>query len=61
MNLTTSLIPHMVTINEAAKATGVSAYTVRRLVKQNQIISIKAGTKYLVDFDRFIEYLNGQK
>lgn len=61
MNLTTSLIPHMVTINEAAKATGVSAYTVRQLVKQNQIVHIKAGIKYLVNLDRFIEYLNGQK
>lgn len=60
MNLTTSLIPHMVTISEAEQATGVSAYTVRRLVKQNKIIYIKSGTKYLVNLDRFIEYLNGR-
>lgn len=60
MNLTTSLIPHMVTINEAARATGVSAYTVRRLAKQNKIIYIKSGTKFLINLDRFVEYLNGQ-
>jgi len=50
----------MVSIGEAAKATGVSAYAVRQLVKQNQIVYIKAGVKYLVNLDRFIEYLNGQ-
>ena len=60
MNLTTSLIPHMVTISEAAKATGVSAYTVRRLVKQNEIVYVKSGAKYLVNLDRFVDFLNGQ-
>ena len=60
MRLATSIIPHMVTIDEAAEVTGISAYTIRRLVKQNKIVYIKSGTKYLVNLDRFIEYLNGQ-
>lgn len=53
-------IPRMATIQEVAEKTGVSKYAIRKLIKRNEIIYIKSGTKYLVNFDRFLDYLNGQ-
>lgn len=60
MNLTVPLAPRMRTIEEAAKEVGLSAYTIRRLVKENKIVYVRSGTKYLVNFDLLIAYLNGQ-
>lgn len=52
-------IPRMTTIRETAEATGMSEYAVRKMVKQNQIVFVKTGTKHLVNFDKFIDFLNG--
>lgn len=50
---------HMVTIKRLALETGVSEYHIRKLCKTNQIKYIKTGTKYLINYERFIDYLNG--
>ncbi len=60
MNLTVPLAPRMRSIEEAAKEVGLSAYTIRRLIKQNKIIYVRSGMKYLVNLDRLIDFLNGQ-
>ncbi len=60
MNLKVPLAPRMRTIEEAAKEVGLSAYTIRRLIKENKIIYVRSGTKYLVNLDRLIDFLNGQ-
>ncbi|WP_079988125.1 helix-turn-helix domain-containing protein [Anaerotruncus rubiinfantis] len=51
-------IPRMVTIKEAAKATGLAEHHVRQLVLSGRVVAVKAGKKYLVNLDRLIEYLN---
>lgn len=48
----------MVTIKEASNLTGVSYDCIRKLCLQNKIVFIKAGCKYLINYDRFVEYLN---
>lgn len=48
----------MRTIRQTAAETGVPEYFVRRLVKENKIIYVNAGSKALVNLDRFIDYLN---
>lgn len=53
-------VPRMATIQEVAKKTGISEYAIRKLIKRNEIIYVKSGVKYLVNFDRFLDYLNGQ-
>ncbi len=60
MNLTVPLAPRMRSIVEAAKEVGLSAYTIRRLIKENKIIYVRSGMKYLVNLDRLIDFLNGQ-
>ena len=51
-------VPRMRTIREAARATGLAEHHVRQLVLSGEIVAVKAGKKYLVNLDRFIEYLN---
>ena len=52
-------IPTMLTINETAKVTNLPVNFIRQLVWDNKIVYTKAGNKYLVNLEKFIEYLNG--
>lgn len=45
--------PEMVTIKTAAERTGLSYDAIRK------IIYIKAGSKFLINFGKFVDYLNG--
>lgn len=51
-------IPRMATIGETAALFGVSAYFVRKLVRSGQVVAVRTGCKYLVNIDRFAEFLN---
>lgn len=53
-----SQIPTMLTIKELAELTGLSYNFIRLLCKQNKIIYIMTGKKYLINYERFIDYLN---
>lgn len=52
-------IPEMVTIREASNRTGVSYDYLRKMCINNQIAYIRAGVKYLINFGKLVEYLNG--
>jgi DNA binding domain, excisionase family len=54
-----TIVPTMLTIAETAKRTGLSYNNIRQLCLNNEIVYIKAGTKYLINFDKFVDYLNG--
>lgn len=51
--------PEMITIKELANRTGLSESYIRKLCKTNKVHYIKTGVKYLINYDRFIDYLNG--
>lgn len=51
-------IPHMETIKEVSEQTGIPYHTIRQLCLERRIVYIKAGNKYLVNFDKFIDFLN---
>lgn len=51
-------IPKMATIEETAAMFGVSSYFVRKLVRGGKVVAVKTGRKYLVNIDRFAEFLN---
>lgn len=51
-------IPRMRSITEVSTETGIPYHTIRQWCLEKQIVHIKAGNKYLVNLDRFIDYLN---
>lgn len=51
-------VPTMLSIKETAKTTGVAEYYIRQLVAGNEICFVKAGKKYLINLEKFVEYLN---
>lgn len=51
-------IPTMKTIKEAAAETNVSYDFIRKLCLQNKIVFIRAGAKYLINMEKFVEFLN---
>lgn len=50
--------PRMVPIQTLADESGISYKALWQMCKQNKIVYIKSGNKYLVNVDKFIEYLN---
>lgn len=55
----TSNLPKMKTLKEMAELTGLSYTALRNLCMEKKIVHIRAGKKYLVNYDRFVDYLNG--
>ena len=51
-------IPKMVTLAEASKKSGLSYDFLRKLCLQNKIVYVRAGVKFLVNWDKLIEFLN---
>lgn len=51
-------IPRMRTIKETAAETGIPYHTIRQWCLEGRITYIKAGNKYLINLDKFIEFLN---
>ena len=52
------MTPEMVTIKKCSARTGVSYDRIRKLCLMGRIVYIKAGNKYLINFQKFVEYLN---
>ena len=50
--------PRMVTIKELSELTGLSQYCIRGLCKQGKIKYLKSGTKTLINYQRFLEYMD---
>lgn len=51
-------IPTMLTIKDTAKTVGLSSYFIRQLILQNKIKFVRSGTKFLINFQSFLNYLN---
>lgn len=50
--------PTMLTLRQAAEATGLSYDHLRKLCLQKKIIFVRAGNKYLVNAEKLQEYLD---
>ncbi|EOS44289.1 excisionase family DNA binding domain-containing protein [Lachnospiraceae bacterium A2] len=48
----------MVTLKEASSRTGVSYDWLRKMCINGKIAHIRAGNKYLLNWDRLVDYLN---
>ncbi len=51
-------VPTMKSICECSQIAGLAKYHVRRLVLQGKVRYVRSGSKYLVNVDSLIEYLN---
>ena len=58
MNNTIEMIPEMITLRDASGRIGISYDWLRKLCLQGKLVHIRAGSKYLVNFGKLIEYLN---
>lgn len=54
-------VPHMETIKNTAKLFGLPEHLVRQKVLSGEVVAISAGRRYLVNVDKFAEYLNSNK
>lgn len=52
-------IPTMLTIREAAELFKLPVHFVRQKVNDGEIVAVRAGNKFLVNAERFADYLNG--
>ena len=51
--------PRMMTIREAAKEAHLAENYVRFLCRTNAIVNVRAGNKYLVNYGKLLDFLNG--
>lgn len=58
LNETETKIPHMETIKRTAELFGLPVHFVRCKVSSGEIVAVRAGRKFLVNVDKFAEYLN---
>ncbi len=54
----TEHIPTMLGLREAAEQTGLSYDHLRKLCLQGKVVYVRAGSRFLVNLERLIEYLN---
>lgn len=52
--------PRMLTIKQTAAETNLPYELIRKLCLQNKIVFIRTGNKYLINYEKFIDYLNGE-
>lgn len=61
LNKTTNNVPIYMSINDAAKASGMSAHYIRDLAKANEISYHKSGMKYLINYPKMMEYFEAHE
>ena len=52
------LIPEMIPIKEVASRTGLSYDFIRKSCLRGDIVHIRCGSKFLINFGRLVEWLN---
>ena len=52
-------IPQMLTIRETAALFNLPVHFVRQKVNSGEVVAVRAGRKFLVNVERFADYLNG--
>ena len=57
-DMITETIPEMIGLRELERRSGYSYGFLRRLCLSGKIVHIRAGNKYLVNWQKFIDYLN---
>lgn len=58
MNENNIAVPRMRTIKQTAELFGLPVHFVREKVSAGEVVAVRAGRRFLVNIDRFAEYLN---
>ena len=61
MDNTEFLVPEMVTLKEASSRTGLAYDCLRKMCLRNEIPHIRTGVKFLVNFTKLCQKLNGEE
>ena len=56
--LKNEIVPQMLTIKEVAKKINLAPYFIRQLVLQNKVKFVRSGTKFFINFQSLLDYLN---
>lgn len=51
-------VPRMRTIKQTAEIFGLPTHFVRQKVTNGEVVAVRAGRRFLVNIDRFADYLN---
>lgn len=51
-------MPIMKSLNEVEELSGIPYTTLRKLCMDNKIVHIRFGSKYMVNWNKFVDYLN---
>lgn len=54
------IIPEMLTLEQTSKRSGLSYDALRKMCLNNKIVYIRVGKKFLINWNRFVDYLNGE-
>lgn len=57
-NITTLKMPVMKTIKQIMEETGFSYRYLAQLCHHDKIVYVRTGKKFLINYEKFIEYLN---
>ncbi len=52
--------PTMLTVRETSERTGLPTSTLRKWCKLEQIVYVSAGKKVLINYDKLLDFLNGE-
>lgn len=52
------IVPEMLPLRTVSDRTGISYGAIRKLCLERRIVHIRIGRKYLVNYEKFLEYLN---
>lgn len=54
------MIPEMLTLDQTSKRSGLSYDALRKMCLNNEIVHIRVGKKFLINWNRFVDHLNGE-
>lgn len=52
-----SSVPTMLTVRELSEKTGISSFSIRQMIRDGRVVYIKLGKKVLINYEKFVEYL----
>lgn len=52
------ICPTMIGLSEASRRTGISYEFLRKLCLQKKIVFVRSGSRYLINLEKLVDYLN---